>query len=467
VEGHPEGEGLLNYLEERAVAIEYRRLQQTRTSPPGRGFWFSTTRPEPGGPLFYFTFEPWAFIVPRIAMGRDFLGLIAAHELRHARDQERWQELMDLNSFHHVIMEQTAYQLTVDLADHCTDGTFSRLVNEGLAHREYKKENRLVLVPKRSLTFRFDALFGPPSPWEISLRTPCYILSLTYATCSSQLERIYATWAFLNWAGYRLDPPGFEWFTEVNHQGIDLRRAADETITSPLFARVERLIEDIAGGTSWQGLVLSGIGSDMSATVRILGIEPTVSPGQTVNIGDQIGRVQKAERIFKNIDPHLHVELYRHGTRENADATLAFLEKRWDDRRPITHGLYLYFQSHRGLKMLRKAFRHEADRKYDQAAALFERARTEPWWDISPVPIDHYLARAHAAAGDFQAAAAVQEEFIDELVLLLAYSRGSPPGTELGTIGTCAPEILLATRLNHQRENLEAYRRGEDTIWVY
>lgn len=465
VDGHSWGEWLLQFMNERGVYIPERQMQQTKLSPTGRGFWISVYTPEPGSHLFFFIEDPMALMLPKVAMGKTFLGIIVGHELQHAYDAIMFPELMELGTFKHVVLELNAYLLAVYLADNYLDGSFSETVREGLAAREYKRKNGHVLIPKRSLADRFDMLFGPPSPWEVGLRFPLYILGLSYEDCNNQLERTYSTYEFMQWAGYHLEPPGFEWFRSKNHVGLDVTANTGEEIESPIRGRIIHYLKAVQEYSEWQGIILEGIGEDAERIVRILGLEPDVEVGSVVNRGDPIGLVQNPDKTVKNIRPHLHLELYVRGVRVDANW---ILDERWQNKQSVLPATFdYYYLKHKGKSLLTRGFKYEEKRQYLKAIECFEEALKYGWWDISNTPIYHFIARCRAAMEDFGTAARVQQVLIEHLKMEFKYAEGGIPEPELGTIGACTIPQILRIRLEHQEKNLEAYKQFRDTVHVH
>jgi len=413
--------------------------------------------------MYYFQEDPKALMLPRIPIGQEIAGLIVAHELQHAYDALMFPELTEKGTTNYVIMELNAYRLAMALADNYTDGTFSQELLAGLENNEYKRRNKWVLVPKRSLLNRLDAFFGPPSPWEVGHRYTLFTIGLTYADCANQVERTWATYIFLRMGGVPLPPPGREWFSLPDHMGKDFLYSPGESIESPIEGHVIAHLSDRCINSEWRGMVIEGTGPDEGKAIRILGVDPGIELNIEVQRGEVIGTAQNPRKSFRGVSPHTHIEVYEEGKRTNP---WKFLDERWPDRRetyPTRDGNY----RSKGSKWLKKGFRFEEDRSYAEAIDCFQEALKWPWWELASTPIYHYIARCHASLGDFEAAANTQRILVDLLEMELEYAKGGIPDVELGVIGACADPDALEIQLGHHRENLDAYERGQDTRFVY
>jgi hypothetical protein len=303
---------------------------------------------------------------------------------------------------------------------------------------------------------RLDALFGPPSPWELDLRDVLYVTSLSYSQCHNPVERSYATAMF----------KGFDWIfgsPTYEHIGRDLAGEVGESIPSPVTGRVVRIEGPGTLKSPRQGLVLEGTGEDSTLTYRLLGIESDLVAGAEVEAGDALGELQDAKDVAKGAKPFFHIELYEAGKQVDP----------WDRISRIWPGrsdahAFRWAQGNRTLrKTLQKAFEAERDRDYEKAARLFRESLPEPWYESTNTEINHYLARSLANLGDFEGAAAVQREAVRWIEMELAYADGSLPDPELGCVGVAFSKRYLGVYLTHMKANLEAYERGQQTIYVY
>lgn len=463
--GNPWGMRLVEFLDERGVLIGERELKRKDEDPPGDKFWVTTYKPDPGEHVYFFTDEPKSLNLPRIPIGEVFLGIIVGHELQHAYDAIVFPELTKPGTTNYIFMEMRAYRFCIDLLNTYSNNAFQEEIQRGLEEKEYKVITGHLLRPKDSLTERLDLLFGPSSPWEIYQRTTEYVLALTYANCNNQVERMHATYTFLSVAGMRLDPPGYESYARPEHNGLDVTCEVGEEIESPVQGTVTAHLLDTRPTSDWQGIVVQGTGPDEDRTVRILGLSPTKAVGDEVNQGDVIGIAQNPRDSFKKLLPHLHVELYVEGKREKAHWVR---NERWTDRSeayPASGGYAS--RTHEGVKLLRKGLKHEEEREYREAIEYFIQVIPYPWWEIQYHHIHHYIARCHAALGEYEDAIKAQKILIGFLEKKLEYSNGAIPHEELGTIGASSPSNMLEIQLNHHRQNLSAYERGLDTIFVY
>lgn len=461
-EGNAWGERLLRFLDEQSRLVPLRRVESTHKDPPGKTFYLAVHPPNPRRPMFYYREEPRALMVPKIPIAQPMAGIILGHELQHAYDAIMQPQVTEKGTTNYAFMELNAYRLAIELANNHTGNAFQAELEKILEEKRYDRKGSYLLYPDRKARARLDALFGPPSPWELGHRTPIYVLGLTFAECENQVERIYATYAFHRRAGIPLPPPGAEWFARPKHAGRDLSSTPGEGIASPIDGKVAGLVEPALPGEKGHGLILEGAGEDEGRTIRILNLSSSLTAGTEVRRGEEIGRAEDPGTYLKGIRPHIHVEVYEQGRRKEA---VAFVADRFPDRRetgPVYEG-YRF----EGSKPLERGFSFEAKREYRNAIEQFEEAQRYPLWEASTSIIYHYIARSHAALGEYEAAAAVQRKLVQRLEMELAYSEGSLPAPQLGLIGTVRDKEALEIWLDHQRRNLNAYEMGLDTLFVY
>ena len=407
-EGHPWGERLVRFLDEKGKLTSIDQVMATSADPPGNSFWLAVHPPKPNGLMYYFRENPRALMLPRIPIGQVIAGLIFAHELQHAYDAIMFPDLTERGTANYVTMELNAYRLTVLLADHYTDGQFDQILRKGIENREFKRRRKWVLIPKRSLLNRLDALFGPPSPWEVSHRYPIFAFGLTYAECTNQVERNWATYTYLRMAGLPLPEPGSEMFYLPEQRGKDLACTPGESIESPITGQAVLHLQDRYPNSEWKGIILQGTGEDEKITVHILGIDATADVNAEVQRGDIIGVSQNPRASFTGISPHIHVEVYEDKRRINP---WNLINERWPEMHeayPTSSGNY----KSKGSRWLKKGFKFEEDRDYASAIECYEEALNWPWWEVASTPIYHYIARCHTNLGNYREAVIAQQLLI-------------------------------------------------------
>jgi len=459
------GERILRFFDEQARYVDERQFRRIREDAPGGGFWLVPYVPEPGVFPYFFQKDPRALRLPRLPMNKVILGLILAHELQHAYDAQMWPALTEAGTSNYVMMEMNACRLAVALVDNYTRGRFMEVIREGIAEGAYDREYEVLLMPSKDLTRRLDELFDDPSPWEAILRYPLYIEGLNFAACHNQVERTYAMYALLLLDGRPLAPPGTEWGSRPVHQGIDLAFRRGESVPSPIEGRVQHQIHDEGLPDTWSGIVIEGTGDDAGRTVRIIGLSPVLPVDAPVAPGELLGTVQDPREVWKGIKPHLHVEYYVNGMRQDP---AWITNRRWTDR-TFGHSLAAdYFLKTQDFeRRISEGSEAERARRYREAINHYQEARSLRIWDHSNLILLHYIARCRACLEEYEQAAETQRILVNRMEKELVYAEGGLPHPDLGTIGAVTPPEMLRIFLEQQRRNLNAYLQGMDTLFVH
>lgn len=96
-----------------------------------------------------------------------------------------------------------------------------------------------------------------------------------------------------------------------NHEGTDYLAAAGDTVVSPIDGKVTRYADPYNDGR-FSGVVIDdGNGTE----IRVFYVRPSVTPGQEVEAGQQIGWAQNI--VAKYGSPmlnHIHVEVRQNGS---------------------------------------------------------------------------------------------------------------------------------------------------------
>jgi len=97
------------------------------------------------------------------------------------------------------------------------------------------------------------------------------------------------------------------------HEGIDLAVWPGTPVLAPFACKVIREAIPYANDPRFSGLLL-GLGDGLE--LKLLYVEPVRELiGRDVAFGTRIGRVQDLRDKYREITPHVHVELWRDGTR--------------------------------------------------------------------------------------------------------------------------------------------------------
>lgn len=211
---------------------------------------------------------------------------------------------------------------------------------------------------------------------------------------------------------------------------------------------------------------LGGVHSYQGCDQRTPLFEPRVPIGAEVGRGQEIGISQAPDRALKDVPPYLHVELYLHDTRTVLDEVEKFVTERWPQIRSTLPTIRARVNLDLR-KILKKAFKKERERDYEEAIRYFREALPEPWFEVTNTDILHYLARSLVNAGRFEEAVEVQSEMVRLLELEKAYAEGGLPDPELGTIARHMRLESLDMFIMHMKANLEAYERDQQTVYVY
>ncbi|MFO7767528.1 MAG: hypothetical protein R6W82_00995 [bacterium] len=456
VEGHAWGERLRDFLSMNASLAPIEQIESTNARSRGNAFWVTIHPPSTSGLEYYFRDDLKTIFIPKIPIDPHFAGAIFAHELQHAYDRLMSPETEVINRVNNTFVEMAAYVLSRDLLDNFTGGALRETFQQILEEKEYDLRSDIIYEPDKKGRERLERLFGPPSPWETKLRDILYITGLSYEAADNPVERSYATTLL----------KGFQWLEgapSTEHAGRDVLADMGEDVLSPIQGQVLSHVVPVHLDSEWTGIVVEGTGADSNRVVRLLGLMPTVPVGAKVGEGEILGQVRKVDRSLKGVDPYLHVELYVDGEREDPDR---FLRDRWPDSREA-HPTYDASGNDRLRKTLQKAFKAERGRDYKKAAKLFREALPETWFEVTNTDILHYLARSVANLGDYDLAAEYQETMVGLLEKELEYAEGHLPDPELGSIARFMKAYPLRIYLTHMRANLEAYRRDQQTIYVY
>jgi hypothetical protein len=280
----------------------------------------------------------------------------------------------------------------------------------------------------------------------------------------SRLHRWRILYGLLAYPNTRLDPQDHsDW---LDHRprlaGLDIQARRGREVPSPIEGLVTRIDRSLDPGFTWNGLIVRGTGRDEGIDVRILGLEPLVSAWAEVGREQTLGRVLAVPRGVRGVEAHLHLEIYRFGRRDSWAESL-------DD--PLTDRMRLYEPREEVVTPrtgpLRQALALEEADSLAAAVTAFEAVLALPGWQVSDAVLYHHVARCLAALGRFEEAAVTQQKLIDGLELELEYAAGHLPDPRLGTISACPDEASLILQLARHRQNLAAYRRGEEGGFFY
>ncbi len=456
VEGHGWGERLRDFLSMRASLASVKQIESTNARSRGNAFWVTIHPPSTSGLEYYYRDDLRAIYIPKIPIDPHFGGAIFAHELQHAYDRLMSPETEVINRVNNTFVEMTAYVLSRDLLDHYTKGALRETFRTILERREYKVTADILYRPDKKGRARLERLFGSPSPWETRLRDVLYATGLSYEAADNPVERSYATTLF----------KGFQWLDgapSTEHAGRDVIAERGDDVRSLISGKVLSHVRPVHLDSEWTGIVIEGAGADSSFAVRLLGLIPTVDVGTELERGDVLGEVVAVDRSLRGVDPYLHIEVYRDGHREDP---VKFLSERWPDSREA-HPTYRASGNTDLRKTLEKAFKAEKERDYEEAVEFFEKALPEPWFEVTNTDILHYLARSLVNMAEFERAEECQQLMVALLEKELAYAEGSLPDQELGSIARYMEPAALRIYLTHMKANLEAYRRDQQTVYVY
>ncbi len=303
----------------------------------------------------------------------------------------------------------------------------------------------------------------PPATWG-QAEQDRLLSALEVLSGLDRLHRWQLLYDLQCYAGDRLDPDVHPDLVDTVPRlaGVPALARRGRSFDSPIAATVVRRERPQQSALAWTGLVLDGAGPDRGLTIRLLGLEPTVTEGDSVVRGQIIGTVLPIPPGISGPPTQVHIEVYRQGCRLTWDetrrdpilqrVTLAYTDR--EVRSPIQ-------------KPLEEARRAAQEGDYETAVAAFRAALASSDWQVSNTPLLHCLARCLAAQGRFEEAAAVQRELLGWLVLEQAYAAGQLPDPRLGVIGACPSAESLQLQIARHRSNLAAYERVEDTRFFY
>ncbi|MDH5409362.1 MAG: M23 family metallopeptidase, partial [Gammaproteobacteria bacterium] len=226
---------------------------------------------------------------------------------------------------------------------------------------------------------------------------------------------------------------------------------------SPISGKIARLEKsDIS---SWQGLVIEGIGSDSKYSARILGIRPSVKTGDSIEKGSVLGSTQDPRDQFNDLSPYLHIELYLNGKR--IDPTKFVMEK--IKTRPLIHPGRNSRFNFKHNRLVSEALQLEKTNKHDLAIEKYKQSLNYPSWESSNTYVMHYIANNYAKIGAFKKAVIVQNNMLHILKQELNYALGNLPSKKLGIIAASNSEQSLRILISNHSLNLEAYKSKKQT----
>ena len=100
------------------------------------------------------------------------------------------------------------------------------------------------------------------------------------------------------------------------HEGVDYAAVADQPVAAPLSGYVTKIGYAYAGSTL-QFVEITNPALGYAA--RAFYVRPEVELGQTVRLGQPIGRVESLQQRYPGIVDHVHLEILKRGDRVNAE----------------------------------------------------------------------------------------------------------------------------------------------------
>jgi hypothetical protein len=436
LDGLPEGPDLIAFLHERGrrARIEQGQAIAIESGYQGTHFWIVLEDPR-----FFKVEIPVRFDeatdvlhLQKVRLGRDLHGLLLAGELARVR----------------------AHLLS-------TPGSKTDQAGYLFGELQARELQQAIVAARELRPVGADTLAVPI--YEYLLQDSLLQL-LAIAGSGSRLRRWRILYGLLAYPNAQLDPQGHpDW---IDHRprlaGLVIQARRGREVPSPIEGLVTRIERSLDPGFTWNGLIVRGIGRDEGIDVRILGLEPLVTEWAEVGRGQTLGRVLAVPRGVRGVEAHLHLEIYRFGRRDSWVESL-------DD--PLTDRMRLYEQREEVVTPrtgpLRQALALEESDSLAAAVTAFEAVMALPGWQVSDAVLYHHVARCLAALGRFEEAAVSQQKLINGLELELDYAAGRLPDPRLGTISACPDSASLALQLAHHRQNLAAYRRGEEGGFFY
>lgn len=103
-----------------------------------------------------------------------------------------------------------------------------------------------------------------------------------------------------------------------SHAGVDYAGVAGQEVKAPISGRVTR--HGYAYGMSDPDLKLVEIVNDaLGISAKVLYINPTVNPGEFVQVGETVGTLETLQHRYAGITDHVHLEIKDHGERLNTE----------------------------------------------------------------------------------------------------------------------------------------------------
>ncbi len=436
LDGQPEGPALIAFLHERGrrARVEQGLPIAVESGYQGTHFWIAVQDPRISQAEVPVRFDEASDVlyIQKVRLGRDLHGLLLAGELVRAQAHLR----------------STPGSKT-DVAGYLFDELQAR-------------ELQSAIVAARGLQpVGADTLAVPI--YDFLLRDSLLQL-LAIIEGGSRLHRWRLLYGLLAYPRSQLDPDDHpDW---CDHRprlaGIDIEARRGREMPSPIEGLVTRIERPLIPSFPWTGLLVRGTGQDEGIDVRILGLEPLVTEWAEVGREQTLGRVLAIPKGVRGVDAHLHLEIYRFGERDSWAESL-------DD--PLTKQMRLYEQRAEVVTprtaLFQQALALEEADSLAAAVTAWEGALALPNWQLSNAILYHHLARCLAALGRFDEAAVVQQGLIDRLEWELDYAAGRLPDPRLGTISACPDSASLVLQLARHRQNLAAYRRGEEGGFFY
>ena len=100
------------------------------------------------------------------------------------------------------------------------------------------------------------------------------------------------------------------------HEGVDYAAVADQPVATPLSGYVTKI------GYAYPGSTLQFVeitNPALGYAARAFYVSPEVELGQTVRLGQPIGRVESLQQRYPGIVDHVHLEILKRGDRVNAE----------------------------------------------------------------------------------------------------------------------------------------------------
>ncbi|MGZ8364566.1 MAG: peptidoglycan DD-metalloendopeptidase family protein [Caulobacteraceae bacterium] len=114
------------------------------------------------------------------------------------------------------------------------------------------------------------------------------------------------------------------------HEGVDYVARAGQEAVAPISGFVTKIGLAYADTGEFQFVEISNPALGVKA--RVFYLNPQVSVGQPVRLGSPIGKVRSLQDRYAGITNHVHMEVYEHGRRVNAETLIVAHEKRIDGR---------------------------------------------------------------------------------------------------------------------------------------